>query len=346
MPRIEYTLSFENYLEMTRFRHEKPRYTSAIVFALAGFSFMATGYIYLRIWPDTWPIIGGILLSLGFLAAFLAMPLAFLAKPKSSRQNTATLRGEYDRYHSDKRAIDFDVNGWRVLWYEGEDVRPWSRVKGIHNLKTLLVLSTETTHYWLPKAALEQDGHFAQIKALAETALRNRESLFTVPMRPSSLVYVEARLFHDWRLRFGANLLCYAVATLVVYWIAFSNSDNTSPYSLWPLAFVPVLLLSCHGLYHLRNYFFANWSEAAREAEIMSDCVGYKTDTVQWIAEYRSAKELREVPGAFLLYFAPHSFHLIPKRGFSSQQIVTFRNLLASHREDARGGAANVRGQL
>ena len=150
MPRIDYTLSFENYLEMTRSRREKPQYASAIVSALAGFFFFAAGYIYMRIWPDTWSIIGGILLSLGLLATFLAMPLAFLAKPKSSRPDTATLRGEYDRYHSDKRAIDFDATGWRVFWYEGEDVRPWFCVKGIHDLKTLLVLSTETTHYWWP----------------------------------------------------------------------------------------------------------------------------------------------------------------------------------------------------
>jgi len=333
MPRIEYTLSFENYLEMTSSRRGKPKYRAALISALIGFFFVAAGYTYLRIWPETWPVIGGSLLGLGLLTTGLALALAFFAKPKTSRPDMTTLRREYDRFFSDKRAIDFDENGWRVFWYEGEDLRPWSCVKEIHDLKTLLILVTETTYYWLPKVALEREGQLANIKALAETALTNRRLLFKVPMRPSAFVYVVAKLSHNWRRQFTTRLLCYLAATLVVYWVVFSDADGTKPHSQWLLALAPVLLIFCESLYYFRKYFLANWSEAAREAEIMSDCVGYKTDSVRWIAGYRRLLESREVPGAFLLYFDPQSFHLIPKKGFSPDQLVTFRELLASSRQ-------------
>ena len=329
MPRVEYTLSFENYLEMTRFGREKPTYKAAAVSALVGFSLIAVGYTYLQIWPDTWPIIGMSLLALGLLATFLALPLAFFTKPKFSRPDTNTLRGEYDRFHSDKRAIDFDEHAWRLFWYEGEDLRPWSCVRQIHDMNTLLVLTTETTHYWLPKVALEHHGQLARIKTVAETALKNRELLFTVPMRPSPAVYISATLFHNWRRRYETTLLWYATATLLLYWIIFSDANDTKTRPLWLLALAPLLFFFCEALYYLWNCFCTDWSKAAPKAEIMSDCVGYKTDTVSWIVTYRRLSECREIPGAFLLYFDPQNFHLIPKKGFSEKQILQFRELIS-----------------
>jgi hypothetical protein len=49
--------------------------------------------------------------------------------------------------------------------------------------------------------------------------------------------------------------------------------------------------------------------------------------TTRWIAEYRQLLELREIPGAFLLYFDRSSYHLIPKRGFSQKQVDQFRDI-------------------
>jgi hypothetical protein len=330
MHRIEYTLSLENYLEMTSSRREKPKYRAAIISALIGFSFIALGYTYLKIWPDTRTIIGGMLQGSGLLATGFAMILAFFAKPKSSRPNITTLRGEYQRFHSDKRAIVFDDMGWRLFWYEGEDVRSWSCVRAIHDQKTLLVLSTETTHYWLPKAALEQDGRLAEIRGLAEAALTNRELLFTVPMRPSAAAYVAAMFLHNWSHHLKTSLLSYAAATLLVYWLLFADWNSTPPSSAWLLVLVPFSFIFCEGLYYLRNYFFADWSKSPQEVEIRSDCVCYRTESIHWIAKYEHLEKLRETPSAFLLYFEPKTFHLIPKKGFSKEQILQFRKLFSS----------------
>lgn len=330
MPRIEYTLSFENYLEMTSFRREKPKYRAAVISALLGFSFIALGYTYLQIWPDTRTLIGGMLLGSGLLATGFAMILAFFAKPKSSRPDIKVLRGEYQRFHSDKRAIEFDGMGWRLFWYEGEDVRPWSCVTAIHDQKTLLVLSTETTHYWLPKATLEQDGRLAEIRALAEAAVTNRELLFTVPMRPSAVVYVVSMFFHNWSHHFRTSLLSYGAATLLGYWLLFADWNSTPPSSPWLLALVPFFFIFCEGLYYLRNYFFADWSKSSQKVEIRSDCISYRTESVHWIAKYTRLEKLKETPWAFHLYFEPKTFHLIPKKGFSKEQIVQFRKLVCS----------------
>jgi hypothetical protein len=210
MNRVEYTLSFENYLEMTGPRSKKPRFKPALTSALVGFCGIVAGYGYFQIWPDTRTTIGASLLALGLVATFLAFLLGFFAKPKSAQPDTALLKREYFQSHADKRAIEFDEKGWRVFWYEGEDVRPWSCLRAIHELKTLLVLSTETTPYWLPKAALQEQGQLANIKALTEAALKKDEVLFAVPMRPGVFVYVVAQLFHYWRLQFQSRVLCYS----------------------------------------------------------------------------------------------------------------------------------------
>jgi hypothetical protein len=73
------------------------------------------------------------------------MILGLLAKPKSSRPDPTVLRREYDLFHADRRAIEFDENGWRLFWYEGEDVRPWSCLRQVYDLDTLLLLGTGTT---------------------------------------------------------------------------------------------------------------------------------------------------------------------------------------------------------
>ena len=281
--------------------------------------------MYLRILPNTWAMIGG-----SPLATFLAVPLAFFARTRTSSPNMAALQGQYDRFHSDKRAIDSDEESWQVFWYEGEDVRPWPCLRAVHELRTLLVLTTETTNYWLPKAALERGGQLNAVKALAESAFKKHEMLFPVPLRPSAAVFVAARIFNHWRFQFKSFLLWYSAATLVLYWVLFSNREGALPYSPWFLCLAPALFFCCDILYQVQNYYFANWAEAAPEAEIMSDCVGYRTATVRWIGMYRRLLKCRELPGAFLLYFEPKGYYLIPKRGFSNEQILQFRKLVST----------------
>jgi hypothetical protein len=306
MPRIEYKLSFENYLEMTCSRREKKDFRIPAVSAILGFFFIAAGYLLLRINIEASFFPGGLLLATGLLLTFLA---------------------EYDLFYADKRAISFDENGWRLLWYEGEDVRPWSCLREVYDLKTLLVLGTGTTNYWLPKDSLEAAGQLDHLKALAESFLTSRQQVFQVPLRPSAQVYLAAKLFHNWRRQLTARLLCYAALMLVAYWILFSNPEQAALKSLWLFALVPFFLCLCEGLYYFVKHYTEDWSKASQNVEIMSDCILYKTLTTRWIAEYRQLLELREIPGAFLLYFDRSSYHLIPKRGFSQKQVDQFRDI-------------------
>jgi YcxB-like protein len=332
MPRIEYTLSFENYLEMTSSQREKKDLRIAGISAIAGFCFIVAGYLSLKASMKGSFFPGGLFLATGLLLTCLGMVLGLLAKRKSSRPDAIVLRQEYDLFHADSRAIEFDESGWRLSWYEGEDVRPWSCLRQVHDLETLLVLGTTTTHYWLPKETLRRQGQLDHLKALAESFLTKRQLLFEVPMRPSPLVYFVAGMFHSWRRQLRSRILSYAALTLIAYWIFFSSAAAVQPTHLWRLALVPVFLILCEGLFYLTNYYKADWSKAPQNAEITSDCIGYKTKTIHWIAEYRRLKEMQEIPGAFLLYFDANSYHLIPKRGFSLTQIAQFRELVSNNR--------------
>jgi hypothetical protein len=332
MVRVEYTLSFENYLEMTSSRREKKNFKAAAISAVLGFSCITAGYLLLKLRLEGQFFPGGLLLATGLLLTFLAMILGVLAKPRASRPDKNVLRREYDSFHADKRAIEFDEKGWRLFWYEGEDVRPWSCLRQVYDLDTLLVFGTETTYYWLPKAVLERNGQLDQLKALAESYLTNRQQLFQVPLRPSAVVSVMAQLFHRWRHQRTARLLCYAASLLIAYWIFILGPNDLPRESSWLLAFVPLLLISCEALFYLVKHLSEDWSAASPNAEIMADCIAYKTNTLRWIVEYRRVVEFLEIPGAFLLYFDVNSYYLIPKQGFTEERVAQFRETVRNNR--------------
>ena len=328
MSRIEYTLSFENYLEMTSSRREKKDFKFAAISAIAGFFCIASGYLFLKLNVDAPFVPGGLLLATGLLLTLVAIILGHLAKAKPSRPNRVVLQREYELYHADQRAIEFDEAGWRVFWYEGEDVRPWSCLRQVHDVETLLILGTATTFYWLPKAALQRAGQLDQLKALAESFLKKGQQLFEVPLKPSPRVYITARMSHGWRRTWLARLLGYGAATLFTYWVIYASEEPPSE-SWWRIAFVPFLLSLFEVLFYLAEYYKYDWSKTSENAEIMTDCIGYRTKTIRWVTEYKDLKEVREVPGAFLLYFDSNVFYTVPKRGFSLPQLDQFRHVVA-----------------
>jgi hypothetical protein len=330
MPRVEYTLSFENYLEMTQGRREAPRMRAAVFSAATGFGLLVLGYGWLRVMPEGWSIFGGIFLGFGLLATILAALLGFLTKPRHVRPDTATLRREHLQYHSDRRAIEFDENGWRLFWYEGEDVRPWSCLRAIYDQKTLLTLATETTYYWLPKPDLDRENQLEHLKSVAQATLDKHQKLFSVPLRPSLPVYVVAWTAHNWRRQYQGMLLGCAVLTLFFYWIFFANASQDSSHSLWLLIFAPLMVLAFEGLWYVRNFYFAKWAEAPRDVDIMSDCVAYRGPAAQHIALYRRLVGFQEFPWGFHLYYDAKYFHLIPQKRFSPEQLVQFRKLIST----------------
>ncbi|HTU33251.1 MAG TPA: YcxB family protein [Candidatus Acidoferrum sp.] len=264
---------------------------------------------------------------IGLLLALLAMFICLFARAKPLPLDPTALRREYDLFHADRRTIEFDEAGWRLSWYEGDEVRPWSCLRHVHDGDTILVLATATTGYWLPKQALKCVGQLDQLKTLAESCLTNRKKLFEVPMRPSALLYSGAAIFHNWHRYLLTRLLSYAALTLIAYWIVYA-APAQKVGNLWGLAVVPLCLIFGEGLIYVRTYFKTDWSKAAQNAEITSDCLGYNTKTDRWIAEYRRIKAVREIPGAFLLYFDRNSYHLLPKRSFSPTQIAQFREIV------------------
>jgi hypothetical protein len=332
MPKIEYSLSFENYLEMAKSPKTKPDLRLASFASFVGFAGIVSGYFILHRSAEGPFVPGGLLLFGGLLFTFLAMILGVFAKKKPASPDGSTSRREYELFHADKRTFEYDETGWRLSWYEGEDARSWDRIRQINNGQKLLVLGTVTTFYWLPNDALERDGHYDKIVGLAEGAISSHGKLFDVPMRPSALVYVVAVATNNWRRRTMTQLLTYTAAILGAYWALASSAVATSPQRYWALLFAPVGIFFLECMWYLSAYYKVDWSKGASDAEIMSDCIAYRSPKARWIAEYSRLEEVCEVPGAFLLYFSKDSYHLIPKRGFSPTQLAQFRNLIGAAR--------------
>lgn len=93
---------------------------------------------------------------------------------------------------------------------------------------------------------------------------------------------------------------------------------------------VPLLLTLMEVLFYAVGYFKQDWSEHSASVEIMSDCTGYKTRTIRWIVEHHKISELKEIPGAYLLYFDAKTYLLIPTREFSKKQRTEFREVVTS----------------
>jgi YcxB-like protein len=332
MNRIEYQLTFENFQEMTQGRLKKPRLRPSAIAALMGMSLMAVGYTCIQILPEAKIVVGGVIFTAGVLAMGIAVVLGFAAKPRASRMEAVRLRSEYEGYYADKRTIEFDERGWRLFWYEGEDVRPWSCLTAIYNQETLLVLTTETTNYWLPKATLEKHGQLEILSALAQAALKGDGKLFSVAMRPSLASYIGTHFFDNWNRNLKRNLLLHCGAILLAYWLLFTLWSDGAPSFMWFVLLVPLSALACEALHYARIYAMSKWSEGPLEAGIMGDRIHYKTARMEWVARYRRLQKWKEFRSAFLLYFEPHSFHLIPKKGLSPDQIVQFRKLISQEK--------------
>lgn len=340
MFRVEYSISFENYVEMTAAGRVKTDYVIPFIFALVGFFLLSCGSLWFYIKPSSGSFVGGTLLACGLLVTIFALPAAAFARPRPGTAKTADLKREYTRHHSGPRVLEVDEEGWRVHWRGGVDIRPWPVLNAIHNMKTLIVLSTDSTPYWLPKEALEREGHLEPLRHLAKASLRKRELVCTVPACPSALVYSEAMLFHNLRRAVKTRLLAYAAVMLMVYWFGFGNPEYPKIGSPWVVLLVPVVLIVCEGLYYAQKYFQSYRRDVSRQAENMVDCIYYETEKASWIAEFFRFTEVREIPGALLLYANPQIFHLIPKSGFSDEQVRRFKELLAaSMAESAAAGA-------
>lgn len=255
MPRIEYQLSFENYLEMTSSAGaEKRDLRLPSIIAVLGFLCFAVGFIDLReTVSEQAPFVpGGLLLLTGLVLTCLAMVFGLVSKKKSVRRTASetTLRRLYEFECTDKRAFEFDENGWRVWWKDGEDVRPWSILVNVTELKTLLVLWTSSTPYWIPKDALEKAGQLAPLKALAQSKLEKGEVLFDVSLKPSAVLYVEAKLFHHWRRGWLTRALGGGAASLFIYWVFFDSPQGSSQDWRW-IFLIPISLFFLECLFYL-----------------------------------------------------------------------------------------------
>jgi hypothetical protein len=142
-------------------------------------------------------------------------------------------------------------------------------------------------------------------------------------------------MYHGWHRQSVPRLLSLSAVVLIFYWGLLGQSETQSG-KMWGLVGVPLLLTLLEALFYLSSYYKEDWSAHSTNAEVTSDYTGFRSKKVRWIIEHRQLMNLREIPGAFLLYFEPSSYYLFPKRSFSREQIAQFRHLMESSRLQTR----------
>ena len=64
----------------------------------------------------------------------------------------------------------------------------------------------------------------------------------------------------------------------------------------------------------------------------MADSTGYSTKKIRWIVEHKHISDLKKIPGAYLVYFDPKTYVLIPTRNISQEQRALFVEAVAAQK--------------
>ena len=344
--KVEFNLTFEDFLEWRRPNSsQKPSNayvisSPGIILALAGFLSLGLGYAILRSSPeksDFFP--GGILFFGGLLATFAAIPVGLLtARPKPDKTR-ADLLHEFERFYGDRRSLEADETGWAFIYGAAINKRQWTDLTSVREAQRTLILTDLFAWYILPKSAfsIEQLQNF---KSLCEKALIPPEKLWSVSMVSTKADYARAFVAHNWRKARGTVLGLYVLGLTSVLFVGFVLADTSFLLAVFAVTLLTLVLSIAPQLYYRRKFDQDYYSHSFQNADILSDAICFRASyglsvitawEIKKIA-HRWIVDVHETKRSFMLYVAPKLFYIVPKAGFTSDQLERFRELLRSQR--------------
>lgn len=329
--KIEFNLTFEDYLEWQGARLHPKKSKAAMIVALAGFLFLGLGYAILRSSPqsnDFFP--GGFFIMFGLFISVGAIPVGILSARHKPERARAELSGEFERFFTDRRALEADETGWRFTYGTAVNARLWDDLTIMRDAARTLILADTFVWYSLPKSAFKKED-LEDFKGLCERAISSTGKLCTVSVISTKLGYASAMTVHNWHRRRWTMLGLYGLAFMGLFFIGLVIWDAAPPWIATPaVALLLGVLWSMQNIYYRRDFDDDYAGHSFHYADILKDAICFRTATVFSKAKYRRLLRILETKHSFLLYLTADYFYIVPKLGFSAEHLSQFRELLRS----------------
>jgi YcxB-like protein len=339
--KIEFSLTFEDYVEWQSPNVPRKQSNVGIILALAGFLSLGLGYTILRSSPERnnfFP--GGFFLLGGLLATVAAIPVGLLVARRRPEKTRADLRSEFERFHVDRRSVEADETGWAFTYGTAVNKRRWTDLAYMREAQRTLVLSDTFAWYVLPKSVFSME-HLQEFKGLCGRALIP-EKLWSVSMISRKADYVRAMVAHNWYKARWAVVGLYALGFVCALFVGLIIADRLFVLGVFAITLLALLLYSAQQWYYSQKFEQQYIWHSFQSATVLKDAICFRTASGLSVItgseikkiRYRWISDVRETKRSFMLYVSPKVFYLLPKAEFTPDQLAQFRELLRTRSQE------------
>jgi hypothetical protein len=329
MPKVEFTLSFEDYLDY--YGRGIPRRKTKIAgsVAVTGIAIALVGFLSAIESSDSVLPNGALAISGGICMALMSIPLWFVVERRSPEKIKSEHRRSYESLFSAPRVLEFNTEGWSYSYGAAKNSLPWSDLTSVADLGRVLVLADRYVQYLLPVSAFSNET-LKDLTEHCERALNWQPSEFTVPIRVNALAYIRARVAYRWRRATAQMVSLYFLGLVMASIIA---AIFAAPISLtaWPIAAVLILFMPLSEILvdaaKIRPYR-ANYSFDS--AAISSSSICFRDSKRLWNLPIKWLASWQETSGEFRLYVTDDQFYIFSKKRLSQKQSLQLRESLVS----------------
>jgi hypothetical protein len=330
--RVEFTLSFEDYLDWRKTGRPKFELGAAVSCAVIGGLLFGLAYLVVREGHPPSQLYAGYLMGLSLLIVFAAVPIGLLTPKREIKASTSQLQNEYRRHFSDQRIFEVDESGWKYKSSHGVDIHSWAELGGIQENDRVLVLSTDFDHYVLPKSAFAPSD-LQGLQRRCDQAVSVPTKIFAFATELRSADYASAQISHGWRHRRSTMVLWYSLGVAGVIFFGTRAAEETElGRTLYLVLFAVVVLVLVIGQRLLYWWHFKSRLTQARfnSIEVCQDRLRFLGAGRTWVSKFRWIERVDETRRVLMLYISANRFWILPKADLTGEQLKILREQLSS----------------
>jgi hypothetical protein len=271
--------------------------------------------------------IGLFLVGLGICSGGVAYLFDKQSVSKTKKKYETSLLASYQRMHChDYRTLDSNNAGFTVSCKCGTVTRPWSELAQFSENNALFFVGTKTDGQIVPKSAFPSEGEITQFRAVFLEKLNGDITSRHIDFSYTARDFRNARVLHifrgsGWRSLAG-SVATFAVSAYGVYviWDYLSPHRNLAVLCGLTGALLGVPLLSALG--KRRKHYFGPQRVYFGEQGLHLQSSGTLARN-----SWTQFGGYLEDGHAFLLYYGPRTYRIIPKRALIGCE-AAFRALL------------------
>jgi len=318
--KIEFNLTFEDYLEWQSANLQRKQSNAGLIVAFAGFLFLGIGYTILRSSPERNDFLpGGAFLVGGLLTTIAAIPVWLLTTRLKPGKPRADLLSEFERFFADARSLEADDTGWAFACGTAINKRQWTDLLYMRESHRTLILSDAFASYVLPKLTLSNE-QLQEFKGLCGRSLISPGKLWSVSMVSSRADYASAWIRHNWSEVRWAVVGLYTLGFVCALLIGLIVADRFFILGIVAFTLFTGLLYFVQQLYYGRKFEEHYSGHSFQEVDILKDALclraasGLSVTTGSEIRKIRYGWlcDVRETKRSFMLYVSPKVFYVLP----------------------------------